>query len=99
MRRSALSAPGTGATAPALAAGRGGEVVAAWAEAGPPGAAAQRWISTAVRRVATSAFPPGQRLPGADGAYGPSALLGAEATAQILWRIGDGPLLGARRAG
>jgi hypothetical protein len=93
-----LSAAGVSASAPALATDRGG-VVAAWSEAGPVGPSATWWLSTSVRPVAMSAFPPGRRLPGADGAYGPSALLGADARAQILWRIGDGPLLGARRAG
>jgi hypothetical protein len=94
-----LSAPGVSATAPALATERDGEVVAAWSESGPIGPAATWWISTAVRPGATSVFPPGRRLAGADGAYRASALLGADATTQILWRVGDGPLLGARRGG
>ena len=94
-----LSAPGVRGSAPALATERSGEVVAAWSEAGPVGPAATWWISTTVRPGATSDFPPGRRLAGADGAYRPSALLGADATTQILWRVGDGPLLSARRAG
>jgi hypothetical protein len=94
-----LSAPGVSATAPALATQRSGEVIAAWSEAGPIGPAARWWISTAVRPTATSDFPPGQRLPPTDGTYRPSVLLGADATALILWRVGEGPLLGARHAG
>ena len=94
-----LSAPGVRGSAPALATERSGEVVAAWSEAEPVGPAATWWISTTVRPGATSDFPPGRRLAGADGAYRPSALLGADATTQILWRVGDGPLLSARRAG
>jgi hypothetical protein len=94
-----LSAPGVSASAPALAAERRGEVVAAWSEAGPMGPAAASWLATAVRPAATGDFPTGLRLPDADGAFRPTALLGADATALILWRVGDGPLLGARRAG
>jgi hypothetical protein len=94
-----LSAQGVSASTPALATERDGEVVAAWSEAGPIGPAASWWISTAVRAAATSDFTPGQRLPGTDGTYRPSALLGADASALLLWDVANGPLLGARHTG
>ena len=80
--------------------GRGGEVVAAWADAGPIGAAAKWWISTAVRPVAASDLPAGPAAPGGRRRLRPvrAARRRGEGP-EILWRIGDGPLLGARRAG
>jgi hypothetical protein len=92
-----LSAAGVSADGPALAGERHGTVVAAWSEAGPIGPSGQWWVATAVRPGGARDFLPSERLRGAAGANAPAALLGADASTLVLWRVGDGPLLASRR--
>jgi hypothetical protein len=94
-----LSAPGVSGDRPALAVERRGEVVAAWSEAGPIGPSAKWWPAGAVRPPGAAAFLAGEPIGGPGDALAPVALLGADATATLLWRRGDAPLLAARRTG
>jgi hypothetical protein len=94
-----LSAPGVSASQPSLAVEGTGEVVAAWSEAGPVGPDARWRVSTAARSPGTTEFAAPQRLRSTDNTFRPTALLGSDAAALLVWHPNDAPVLAARRGG
>lgn len=94
-----LSAPGVSASQPSLAVEGTGELVAAWSEAGPIGPNARWWVSTAERPAGVALFTAAQRMSGTGNTFRPTALLGADAAAVLVWHPDDAPVLAARRGG
>jgi hypothetical protein len=94
-----VSGPGLNADRPALAAERGGTVVASWSESGPVGPSAKSRTVAAVRRRGAGAFGTAERVSGAIESFGPIAVVASDATSAVLWRDGDdSPVFVVRRS-
>jgi hypothetical protein len=94
-----LSGPALNADRPALAAERGGTLVASWSESGPVGPTARSRTVAAVRRPGSGAFGAAERVSGMVESFGPVAVAASDATSGVLWRGGDtDPVFVVRRS-